>query len=83
MNVTLTPELEALVKRKVESGSYESSVEVIREALRLLEERDKLMALRRDIQEGIDSGKSTPLDMEEIITEAQEEFSRQSGAGND
>ena len=54
MNVSLTPELEALVKRKVESGSYESPAEVIRAALHLLDEWEKLTALRQDIKEGLD-----------------------------
>jgi antitoxin ParD1/3/4 len=40
MNVSLTPELEKLVSAKVESGRYTSASEVVREALRLLEERD-------------------------------------------
>jgi len=71
MNISLTPHLESLVKTKVESGLYNSASEVMREALRLLEARDQLDALRReslrrDIQEGIDSGESVPLDMEAI-----------------
>jgi antitoxin ParD1/3/4 len=41
MNVSLTPELEAYVAGKVESGRYNSASEVVREALRLLEERDR------------------------------------------
>ncbi len=40
MNVSLTPTLEELVQRKVATGLYNSASEVIREALRLLEERD-------------------------------------------
>ena len=42
MNVSLTPELEQLVYEKVKSGRYLSALEVVREALRLLEERDKI-----------------------------------------
>lgn len=42
MNVNLTPELEALIQRKVESGLYNNQSEVVREALRLLEEQDRL-----------------------------------------
>jgi antitoxin ParD1/3/4 len=34
MNVSLTPELERAVRRKVESGLYNNTSEVIREALR-------------------------------------------------
>ena len=68
MNVSLTPQLEELVKRKVESGRYGSASEVIREALRLLEEHDRLRSmrvteLRAEIQKGLDSGAPTPLDM--------------------
>jgi antitoxin ParD1/3/4 len=40
MNVSLTPELDRFVARKVESGRYTSASEVVREALRLLEEHD-------------------------------------------
>jgi antitoxin ParD1/3/4 len=41
MNVSLTPELDEFVTRKVESGRYTSASEVVREALRLLEEHDQ------------------------------------------
>jgi antitoxin ParD1/3/4 len=41
MNVTLKPEEEQLIQEKLKSGKYETVYEVIVEALRLLEERDK------------------------------------------
>jgi antitoxin ParD1/3/4 len=41
MNVSLTPELEQFVAAKVASGRYNSASEVMREALRLLEEHDQ------------------------------------------
>jgi antitoxin ParD1/3/4 len=68
MNISLTPQLEDLVKKKVDSGLYGSASEVMREALRLLEERDRLQAmrleeLRAEIKKGIESGESTPLDI--------------------
>lgn len=44
MNVSLTPELEQFVSAKVESGRYNSASEVVREALRLLEEHDAARA---------------------------------------
>jgi antitoxin ParD1/3/4 len=44
MNVSLTPELEKFVSDKVDSGRYTSASEVVREALRLLEERDSSRA---------------------------------------
>lgn len=44
MNVSLTPELENFVQTKVLSGRYTSASEVVREALRLLEDHDKARA---------------------------------------
>jgi len=44
MNVSLTPELEQFVQTKVQSGRYNSASEVIREALRLLEEQERVRA---------------------------------------
>lgn len=41
MNVSLTPELENFVQSKVTAGRYASASEVVREALRLLEDQDK------------------------------------------
>ena len=68
MNISLTPQLEELVKKKVDSGLYGSPSEVMREALRLLEERDRidtmrLEELRAEIKKGIESGEPTPLDI--------------------
>lgn len=59
MNVSLTPELETLVQQKVQSGLYSSASEVVREALRLLNDRDtiqqqRLEELRREIKVGLD-----------------------------
>lgn len=58
MNISLTPALEELVQRKVASGLYTSASEVIREALRLFEDENrlyqaKLENLRKDIAIGI------------------------------
>jgi antitoxin ParD1/3/4 len=44
MNVSLTPELEKFVNNKVQAGRYNSASEVVREALRLLEEHDHARA---------------------------------------
>lgn len=46
MNVSLTPELEASIHERVRSGRYNSASEVVREALRLLEDRDELRRVR-------------------------------------
>lgn len=77
MNISLTPHLENLVKTKVESGLYNSASEVMREALRLLEKRDQLHAtrieeLRAEISRGLNSGVSTPLNIEDIKTRGRQ-----------
>jgi len=59
MNVSLTPALEKLIKKKVKSGAYNNASEVVREALRLLEEQDKekelkIQHLRMELQKGIE-----------------------------
>jgi antitoxin ParD1/3/4 len=71
MHVSLTPELETLVKKHVKTGRYHSSSEVVREALRVWEEQEQLRELRRNqlrkgIQAGLESGDATPLDFEDI-----------------
>lgn len=44
MNISLTKELEKLVRDKVKSGRYLSASEVVRKALRLLEDEDNRKA---------------------------------------
>jgi antitoxin ParD1/3/4 len=85
MNVNLTPELEEMVREKVSSGLYTSASEVIREALRLMEEEDrvreaKLDRLRQDIQEGLTSGPASPWNAEEIKREARRQRTGKSSA---
>ena len=60
MNVSLTPELEKFVADKVTSGRYTSASEVVREALRLLEEHERSRAAQleefnRELRRRIDS----------------------------
>lgn len=56
MNIHLTKELEQLVQNKVQSGRYNSASEVVREALRLMEERDlRKEEIRKQIAKGIES----------------------------
>ena len=77
--MVLAPEIAAIVEEKVRSGEYHSANEVVREGLRLLEERDhlrqmRLDQLRKEIAVGIrqaDAGESVPLDMEAIKAEGQ------------
>jgi antitoxin ParD1/3/4 len=76
MNINLTPQLEEMVRQKVDSGLYTSASEVVREALRLMEEKDQLRAvrleqLRRDIQEGLGSGPAAEWDVEDVKRQAR------------
>jgi antitoxin ParD1/3/4 len=48
VNVSLTPELENLVRDKVRSGRYGSESEVVKEALRLMNQRDRFQELHND-----------------------------------
>jgi antitoxin ParD1/3/4 len=71
INVSLTPQLEEMVRQKVSGGLYNSVSEVVREALRLMDAQDRLQAvkleqLRQDIQNGLESGNPTPWNVEEI-----------------
>ena len=55
--IQLTPELERQIDEMVRSGGYNSATEVVREALRLMEERDRLLALcKRETAEKIATG---------------------------
>jgi antitoxin ParD1/3/4 len=57
MNISLPAALEEYVEAKLASGGYTSASEVIREALRLLQEQDRgrLHALRVAVKEGLDA----------------------------
>ena len=85
LNVNLTPRLEDMVRQKVAGGLYNNASEVIRDALRMMEERDrlneaKLDALRQDILAGIDSGPADELDIEDIKRRGRERL-RKAGTG--
>ena len=43
MHISLTPELEAIIKEKVTSGLYNNASEVIREALRFMKTNEELI----------------------------------------
>lgn len=49
MNISLTPELERIVKSKVDSGLYNNASEVIREALRLMAEQERMEAMKLEL----------------------------------
>jgi antitoxin ParD1/3/4 len=81
MVIALTPELEAYLENKVRSGRYLSADDVVREALRVLEERDRqqerdMADLRDKVAAGIaqlDRGEAwdLPDEIEEAVQEIQ------------
>ena len=59
------------IASQLQDGRYGSASEVVRQALRLLEEREqKLAALRLALIEGENSGKPKKLNMKNIIRNA-------------
>ncbi|WP_081210376.1 type II toxin-antitoxin system ParD family antitoxin [Salegentibacter sediminis] len=65
--IRLDPYFEEFIKNEINSGKYDSVSEVVREGLKLLEEKEKLRALSNAIQEGIDSGIVEDFDSEEFL----------------
>ena len=51
MNVSLIPQREERIRTNVESGMEGNASEVVREALRLMDRKDRLDRLRADIAE--------------------------------
>ena len=65
------------IETTVSEGRYASASEMVRDGLRLLEEREansKLAALRAALIDGEESGDAGVLDMEEIRKEAKKEM---------
>jgi antitoxin ParD1/3/4 len=62
IKISLTPELNAYVKSKVDSGAYENATEIVRDGLRQLAERDRedfrsFSEFKREIAAGLEQAK--------------------------
>lgn len=86
MHISLTPELEKIVKSKVQTGLYNNASEVIREALRFMETHEeliyqmKLEKLRTKLAVGAeqaDRGEFVNQSISKIIEEAKQEHNAQ------
>ncbi|MDA0967517.1 MAG: type II toxin-antitoxin system ParD family antitoxin [Proteobacteria bacterium] len=67
----------SFIANQLEGGRYSSTSEIVRDALRLMEETEadsKLKALRAALIEGEESGDAGELDMKSIIDEAKNEL---------
>jgi antitoxin ParD1/3/4 len=68
---------EQFIKQQVEGGRYASASEVVRDALRLLEEEQQrreatLEALRTEVKKGLASGKGKPA--EEVLGRLERKY---------
>lgn len=54
MNLVLKVEIEKLIKSQLNSGKYETAEEVMWEALRLLEERNRREAISHKVKDLLD-----------------------------
>ncbi len=79
MHISLTPQLESKIKAKVNSGLYNNSSEVIREALRFMEENQEIVQqmkinhLRHAVAIGAtqaENGEFSPRSVQDIIAES-------------
>ncbi len=82
MNVTLSPQLEAFVQSKLDSGRYSDANAVIREALELLDEHEHTERLRAALAIGFEQLERgefvayTPTFFEEAKQRAKENAAR-------
>ena len=84
LNVSLTPQLEELVRKRVDSGRYTSASEVMREALRLLDayeavRESSLAKLRLSIEAGwkdVEAGRVSDFNPEDVKRRGRERLAR-------
>jgi antitoxin ParD1/3/4 len=79
MNVSIGERWETFVDRVVREGRYGSASEVVREGLRLVEEREaKLRALRRMLDASIASGgEASETDLDAALAEKAGQLARE------
>jgi antitoxin ParD1/3/4 len=78
VNISLTPELGAFLQSRVKSGRYQTTSEVVREALRLLQNQEKereqgFKQLKAKLQRGaVQTQRGVLLDDREIFEELRQ-----------
>ena len=78
VNISITPELDAFLQDRVKSGRYQTTSEVVREALRLLvrheQERDEaLLQLKAKLATGVgQADRGELIDGDEVFSELRE-----------
>ncbi len=78
VNISITPELDRFLQSRVESGRYQTTSEVVREALRLLERREQerdeaLSQLKEKLERGAgQADRGELIDGDEVFDELRE-----------
>jgi len=82
MNVSIGERWERFVEETLHAGRYASASEVVREGLRLVEEREaKLRALRDTLRSSIDAGGETTDERIDAALDARAACLRATGVG--
>jgi antitoxin ParD1/3/4 len=81
---TIGKHYETFIAELVRSGRYSTASEVMRDSLRLMEEREerrraKLEALRSEIQKGLDSGSAQETDVSDLVNDVKSRGRRRAG----
>lgn len=72
-SVALGPHFEDFIQASIMSGRYNNASEVIRSALRLLEEQEqKIIALRAAVEDGLKSGIVEDFDSQQFLQQMKE-----------
>jgi len=67
-SVALGEHFTGFINSQIETGRYKSTSEVMRAALRLMEDNEaRKIQLRQAIQDGLDSGRTEPFDMRSLL----------------
>ncbi|GAB4415585.1 MAG: hypothetical protein OHK0021_22340 [Bryobacter sp.] len=78
VSISITPELDAFLQSRVQSGRYQTTSEVVREALRLLERREQerdeaFLQLKAQLQRGAsEAERGELLDGDQVFDELRE-----------
>lgn len=73
-SLTLGEHWEVFIKNQISSGKYASASELVRDGLRLIEQREtKIAALQHAITEGLESGVAEKFSMEGLQKELDAE----------
>ncbi len=80
LSITLPRDLAEMIRRKVEAGAYASNSELVRDALRLWQEREdlkerKLAWLRAKLDESLNDPNPS-LDAEEVFAELEARYAK-------